>query len=90
VAQGEVGAGGLLARRVVGNGVMLWAQLDPERLDADKTTYLRLTRWRQTRSLSQLMANLGASFTMDSRIFRPEAPQSEVVVSLAGPWQARW
>jgi beta-galactosidase len=89
VAQGEIGADGLLARRVVGRGVLLWAQFDPEGLDADKNTYLRLTRWRQTRALSQVLANLGASFKLDSRIFRPEAPQSEVVVPLTGEWQAR-
>jgi hypothetical protein len=89
VAQGEIGADGLLARRVVGNGVLLWAQFNPELLDADKNTYLRLTRWRQTRALSQVLANLGASFTLDNRIFRPEAPQAEVVVPLTGEWQAR-
>jgi hypothetical protein len=89
VAQGEIGADGLLGRRVMGNGVLLWAQFNPELLEADKNTYMRLTRWRQTRALSQMLANLGASFTLDSRIFRPEAPQSEVTVPLTGEWQAR-
>ncbi len=39
------------------------AQLDPDQLHAETATYFRLTRWRQTRALSQLLANLGATFS---------------------------
>jgi beta-galactosidase len=87
----EIGANGLLARRAVGKGTMLWTQIDPISLPADEKTYFRFTRWRQTRALTQLLANLGASFTMDERIFSPRAPEKvkAVVVPLAGEWRAK-
>jgi beta-galactosidase len=85
----EVGADGLLARRTVGTGVMLWSQIDPSSVPADEKTYLRFTRWRQTRALTQLLANLGASFSMDERIFSPHAVDKAVVVPLAGEWRAK-
>jgi beta-galactosidase len=85
----EIGGGGQLARRVVGKGVIVWAQINPEWTAADEKTYLRLTRWRQTRALSQLLANLGAGFEMDARVFQPAAPVLPPQVSLAGPWKAR-
>ncbi|HEX8832803.1 MAG TPA: glycoside hydrolase family 2 TIM barrel-domain containing protein [Abditibacteriaceae bacterium] len=88
----EVAADGLLARRAVGIGVMLWSQLDPTAIPADEKTYFRLTRWRQTRALSQVLANLGASFQMDERIFSPRAPrvaEKPIAVSLAGDWRAK-
>jgi hypothetical protein len=56
-------------------GVMLWTQIDPSSVPADEKTYFRFTRWRQTRALTQLLANLGASFTLDERIFSPRAPE---------------
>jgi beta-galactosidase len=85
----EVGADGLLARRAVGTGVMLWSQIDPSALPADEKTYFRFTRWRQTRALSQVLANLGAAFEMDARIFSPRAAEKEPVVPLVGEWRAR-
>jgi beta-galactosidase len=51
----EIGADGLLARRVVGTGVMLWSQIDPNALPAYEKTYFRFTRWRQTRALTQVL-----------------------------------
>jgi beta-galactosidase len=78
----ELGAGGMLARRALGKGTVLYAQLDPLAVDTSKS-YLRLTRWRQTRALSQLLANLGASFEADTRIFRSNVSELE----LAGPWK---
>jgi beta-galactosidase len=74
--KGEVGAGGLLARQSVGKGVLLYCQIDPAALQADKNTYLRQTRWRQTRALTQLLSNLGAEFAEDSRLFRPLTPSA--------------
>jgi beta-galactosidase len=85
----EIGADGLLARRAVGDGVMLWSQLDPGLLNADEKTYLRLTRWRQTRALSQLLANLGASFTLDNRVFHAVRAPDASDVPLTGNWQAK-
>jgi beta-galactosidase len=92
VAAGEgwqIAADGLLARRVVGNGVMLWSQIDPTILPADEKTYFRFTRWRQTRALSQVLANLGASFRTDERFFSPRAEEKPVIVAVAGEWRAK-
>lgn len=61
----DVGADGLLGRLQVGKGVALFSQIDPDELQAETNTYFRITRWRQTRTLSQLLANLGASFSSD-------------------------
>ncbi|HEX8833507.1 MAG TPA: hypothetical protein VF719_04865, partial [Abditibacteriaceae bacterium] len=88
----QIGADGLLARRVVGNGVMVAAQIDPTILPADEKTYFRFTRWRQTRALSQVLANLGASFTIDERVFSPRAVEKvkeAIAVRLAGDWRAK-
>ena len=66
---GDVGADGLLARKALGKGVLIYCQLDPNRFDADTKTYFRFTRWRQTRALCQALANLGAQFAADKLIF---------------------
>ena len=67
----EIGADGLLGRKVVGKGVAIFCQVDPDCFGADEKTYFRYTRWRASRAVAQLLANLGASFTADSRIFQP-------------------
>jgi beta-galactosidase len=85
----QVGAGGLLGRQSIGKGVVLWVQIDPRRFNADEKTYLRFTRWRSTRALSQVLANLGASFKADSQVFHPRS-RSEGTVSLTGRWAAKW
>ncbi len=70
-AGADIGADGLIARKVIGKGVAIFCQVDPDRFQADKRTYFRYTRWRSTRAVAQLLANLGASFPADSRIFHP-------------------
>jgi len=67
---GEVASNGLLSRVTIGKGVAIFCQIDPEKLNADKNTYFRYTRWRQTRTLAQILANLGASFKADAAIFK--------------------
>lgn len=67
----EIGADGLLGRKTVGKGVAIFCQVDPDCFDADRQTYFRYTRWRATRTVAQLLANLGASFAMDSRVLQP-------------------
>jgi beta-galactosidase len=64
-AGAEIGADGLLGRLRMGNGIALFCQLDPTQFEAETATYFRLTRWRQTRALAQLLANLGATFSAD-------------------------
>jgi beta-galactosidase len=67
----EIGAEGLLGRKTVGNGVAIFCRVDPDCFEADQKTYFRYTRWRATRTVAQLLANLGASFPVDRRIFLP-------------------
>ena len=59
---------------MVGKGVAIFCQVDPDRFHADEKTYFRYTRWRATRAVAQLLANLGASFPVDSRFFHPLEP----------------
>jgi hypothetical protein len=73
----------------MGKGQILWGQIDPQRFNADENTYFRFTRWRSTRALSQVLANMGASFKTDSLVFHPRS-RSEGTVLLTGPWAARW
>ena len=84
---GEVGADGLLARLRLGQGVAVFCQIDPGRFDTKKETFFRYTRWRQTRALAQIIANLGGTFAMDRRVFHPMT-DAERRLSLAGTWQA--
>lgn len=70
----EIGADGLLGRKTVGKGAAVFCQIDPDGLNADEKTYLRYTRWRATRAVAQLLANLGASFEADSKFFQPLPP----------------
>jgi beta-galactosidase len=64
-AGAETGADGLLGRLRMGQGVAVFCQIDPNQFKAETATYFRLTRWRQTRALAQLLANLGAAFSAD-------------------------
>jgi beta-galactosidase len=61
----------LIARKKVGKGVAIFCQVDPDGLPADEKTYFRYTRWRATRAVAQLLANLGASFIADRNVFHP-------------------
>ena len=73
-AGADIGADGLLGRKTVGKGVAIFCQVDPDGFNADQKTYFRYTRWRATRAVAQLLANLGASFAVDSRFFQPLEP----------------
>jgi beta-galactosidase len=68
---GEVGADGLLSRVKLGEGTAIFSQLDPQHLQADDKTHLRYTRWRHTRAIAQILANLGATFKTDTQFFEP-------------------
>ncbi len=65
--EGEIGANGLLGRVQIGDGVAIFVAVTPDMLNANERPYLRYSAWRLTRTLSQLLANLGASFEMDER-----------------------
>ncbi len=83
-AGAEIGASGLIGRKTLGRGLAIFCQVDPDGFNADRKTYFRYTRWRATRAVAQLLANLGASFAVDRRIFHP---LDTWVVNLAGKWQ---
>jgi beta-galactosidase len=85
-AGADIGADGLIGRRTIGKGVAIFCQVDPDRFVADEKTYFRYTRWRSTRAVAQLLANLGASFPADRRIFHPKDLWA---VNLEGPWQMK-
>lgn len=81
----EIAAGGLLARVKIGEGVAIFCQADPAALTADKTTYERRTRWRWTRTLAQIAANLGASLEQDASVFAQSVPTEKLTfVKLGG------
>src|SRR5262249_29167605 len=82
----EIGADGLIGRQVIGKGVAIFCQVAPDRFQADEKTYLRYTRWRATRAVAQLLANLGASFPADRRIFHPAERRA---IGLDGEWQMK-
>ncbi len=84
----QVVAGGLLARVQHGDGMAVLTQIDPAALDADQRTYLRFTRWRQTRAIAQVLANLGASFPADRQFLVPPPAIAEPTLPLAGQWRA--
>ncbi len=65
----EIGADGLFGRQVIGKGVALFCQVDPDRFEADEKTYFRYTRWRSSRAVAQVLANMGASFMADGQFF---------------------
>jgi beta-galactosidase len=58
--------------------------VDPDCFDADEKTYFRYTRWRATRAVAQLLANLGATFPVNNRVFHPAAFTGKLGVSI-GP-----
>lgn len=87
-AEGEIAANGLLARLPVGKGVMVVAMLNPTSYDEERLTYLRFTRWRHTRALAQLLANLGAAFPADTAFFQLKTDIFRPI-DLTGPWLAK-
>jgi hypothetical protein len=84
----EIGADGLLGRRVTGKGVEVFCQMDPAAVPADEKRYFRFTRWRQTRALSQILANLGATFQQDDRMMAL-LQRPDLSVALAGAWDVQ-
>lgn len=87
----QMGANGLLLKKKLGQGTVIFTQINPDRFDTTKQTYFRYTRWRQTRALSQLLANLGATFKSDALIFSAKVSdvQTDSKLSLNGSWQAK-
>jgi hypothetical protein len=83
----QIGADGQLAMKQIGKGTAVWLQLDPERFNADETTYFRFTRWRQMRAVAQVLSNLGVALRDDAQALR-STPIEPNVMPMAGTWQA--
>jgi beta-galactosidase len=83
----ETAADGLIGRIEYGEGVAVICQISPDALDTENEPYLRFTRWRQTRTVVQLLANLGASHRLDSYI--PQVRSAADRIPLAGTWRVR-
>jgi beta-galactosidase len=83
----EVAAGGLFARKAVGQGVALFCQIDPLRFDTEQEPYFRFTRWRHTRALAQVLANLGAGLALDPFVALGRSPVDRL--SIAGSWRVK-
>ena len=85
----EIATDGLLSRRVIGRGILLTTAIAPNKIPADEKTYLRFTRWRQTRALTQIIANMGGSFLQDARLFHPQTADKTATIALDGVWKAQ-
>ena len=85
----EAGADGQLGRLAVPGGEIIVSLLDPNRFDTVKFPYWRFTRWRQTRALNQLLANLGAEFSVDGEFFA-NTPGATGWLDFAENWRGRF
>ncbi len=85
----EIGANGQLGRLTVPGGDIAVSLLDPDRFDTDKLPYWRLTRWRQTRALNQLIANLGGEFSTDKE-FLNTATNASNRIGFAKGWKGKF
>ena len=83
----DVAADGMLARATIGKSNVLFVQASPDAVPADEKRYLRFTRWRQTRVLSQVLANAGATFEQDDRLLQL-LHEPDHAWMLAGAWNA--
>jgi beta-galactosidase len=84
----EVAANGLIGRKTAGRGVAVAFPLTPDALPAKEKTYFRFSQWRLTRALSQVLANLGATFKSDAD-FLDFKPAEGAPIPLAGEWKVQ-
>lgn len=61
----ETAMHGFVGRKQVGKGRAIYCQIDPESIKVAEKPFMRPTRWRQTRVLTQMLANAGAQFKLD-------------------------
>ncbi len=85
----DINLNGLLGKKNIGKGQVVFCQIDPERFNADSLTYYRFTRWRSTRALTQVLANLGASFITDENIFKKEHQTINSIALDRTVWKAK-
>ncbi len=85
----ETGADGQLGRLAVPGGTIVVSLLMPDRFDTVRHPYFRFTRWRQTRALNQLLANLGGVFSGDDALFSGGAGSSGRI-DFADGWRGKF
>jgi beta-galactosidase len=78
----EIAADGLLARSKDGRTIA--CQVDPALFDIAAKPYFHFTQWRQTRALSQILANLGVTFDADQRVFAFEKTEDNSQINPGG------
>ena len=76
---------GLLSLYDAGRGKVWFVGVRPEVLGEDEHEYLRYSRWRLTRGLSQVLANCGGEFAGDGKLF-VTSDSKMAPVALAGEW----
>lgn len=64
----------------------IFCQVDPDRFQANEKTYFRYTRWRSTRAVAQVLANLGTHFVVDNQVFHP---LDTTALNLDGAWRMK-
>ena len=82
----DLAASGLLARTTIGAASLVIFQGHPAALDSETKPYHRYSEWRWHRALSQILANLGASFESDALFFELK-PNPYLPIDLVGPWK---
>ncbi|MEO8614740.1 MAG: hypothetical protein ABI600_06335 [Luteolibacter sp.] len=82
----DLAASGLLARTTFGAASLVIFQGNPAALDSETKPYHRYSEWRWQRVISQILANLGASFDSDNRFFELK-PNPYLPLDLTGIWK---
>ncbi|MEM1210718.1 MAG: sugar-binding domain-containing protein [Planctomycetota bacterium] len=83
----EVLVTGLLGIKRVGNGRVIAMQWDPDRFDIDAQPYFRYTRWRHTRAITNLLANLGVELMGDAWFLDPRGRRRGEVALGGDGWR---
>jgi beta-galactosidase len=84
---GEIGADGLLGRYSLGKGKAFIVMLTADDLPVSDKAYFRLSEWRYTRMLSQILGNLGVPLEADKKNFQFRSPFS--AIPLTGIWKCK-
>jgi beta-galactosidase len=73
---GEISANGYTACLTRGKGTCVLFQLTPEDLNENENPIFRYSIWRLTHTWSQIISNLGGSFSQDVKIIKMDKPET--------------
>lgn len=89
--ENAVGADGMLGLWRHGRGKAVFLQVLPAMLKAETYDYRRFSAWRMTRTLSQLLTNLGGSFLRDRNVFQAKNQAAMASrISVTTGWKAEF